>query len=77
VTAGGHILEYGLLPVGALLGGLFAEVIGIRQALLVAAAGFTCGLGWLIWSPIPGLRVLDARVLTAGPLVPIQPPEQL
>ena len=73
VTAGDHVLEYGLLPVGALLGGVLAEVIGIRQALLVAAAGFTCGLGWLIWSPILGLRVLDARVLAAGALVPIKP----
>jgi predicted MFS family arabinose efflux permease len=73
VTAGGHVLEYGLLPVGALLGGLLAEVIGIRQALLVAAAGMTCGLGWLIWSPIPGLRSVDVDIPTDGTLEQVKP----
>jgi hypothetical protein len=66
VTAGGHVLEYGLLPIGALVGGLLAEVIGIRQALLVAAAGMACGLGWLIWSPIAGLRSVDVDIPTEG-----------
>jgi predicted MFS family arabinose efflux permease len=66
VTAGGHVLEYGLLPIGALVGGLLAEVIGVRQALLVAAAGMTCGLGWLIWSPIPGLANLDVNIAADG-----------
>jgi predicted MFS family arabinose efflux permease len=71
VTAGGHVLEYGLLPIGALVGGLLAEVIGIRQALLLAAAGMACGLGWLLWSPIPWLRSIDGDIPTEGT------PEQL
>jgi Major Facilitator Superfamily len=77
VTAGGHVLEYGLLPIGALLGGLLAEVIGIRQALLVAAAGMTLGLGWLVWSPIPGLRGLDLEAPTADATGPIKPAARL
>jgi predicted MFS family arabinose efflux permease len=66
VTAGGHVLEYGLLPIGALVGGLLAEIIGVRQALLLAAAGMACGLGWLISSPIPGLRSIDVDIPTEG-----------
>jgi MFS family permease len=52
--------------IGIILGGLLAEALGLRLALLVAPA-FTALGGWLLLrSPVRGLRSLD-DTSTAGP----------
>ena len=50
-----HVVQAGLEPVGALVAGLLAEVIGVREALWVAVAGGSLAIVWLLASPIRGL----------------------
>ena len=57
-------INYGVRPLGAILGGLFATLIGLRGTLLIAAAGGTLAALWLFPSPIPGVRSLDGEELT-------------
>jgi MFS family permease len=42
---------FGAMPLGALLGGALAELVGIRYALAVAALGMLSGTLWLIVAP--------------------------
>jgi MFS family permease len=58
-------VNYGLRPVGALLGGLLATHIGLRATLLIAGTGGTLSLLWLPSSPIPGIRSLTPDHPTA------------
>ncbi|MFD8078756.1 MFS transporter [Streptomyces sp. NPDC059718] len=51
-------INYGVRPVGAVLGGLLATLIGLRVTLLVAAVGGALSLLWLLPSPIPRIRAL-------------------
>jgi MFS family permease len=48
--------NYGVRPLGALAGGLLAELIGLRGALLVGALGALGGVLWLLASPMPRTR---------------------
>lgn len=43
-------------PFGALVGGLLAEVIGIRPTVAIAAAGGLLEVVWLVCSPLPHLH---------------------
>jgi MFS family permease len=58
VNSAAHLMFRGVLPVGALLGGALAEVIGLRTAMFVGAGGFLLSTLWLICSPIRRLREL-------------------
>lgn len=58
VNAAMHLLFRGVLPVGALAGGVLAEAVGVRHALLVGASGFLLSTLWLIFSPVRRLREL-------------------
>jgi predicted MFS family arabinose efflux permease len=51
-----RFVNYGVRPIGALAGGLVASAVGLRPALLVAAAGAVLGVVWLAASPTPRLR---------------------
>lgn len=53
-------VNYGVRPIGALAGGLLAEAIGLREALLVTAVGGMLGVLWLLPSPTPRLREVPA-----------------
>jgi MFS-type transporter involved in bile tolerance (Atg22 family) len=55
-----NTVNYGIRPVGALVGGLAATLIGLRATLLTAAAGGALSLLWLLPSPIPRIRSLAA-----------------
>lgn len=54
-------VNYGVRPIGALGGGLLAEAIGLRSALLITAAGAVLGVLWLLPSPIPRLHEAPAE----------------
>jgi MFS family permease len=49
-------VNYGIRPLGALLGGILATAIGLRPTLLIAAAGGTLSILWILASPIPQHR---------------------
>jgi MFS family permease len=57
-------VNYGIRPIGALLGGVLGTVLGVREALLIAAVGGTLSVLWLLPSPIPRIRSLESDVAT-------------
>jgi MFS family permease len=52
VNASMQVLEGGLAPVGALVGGLLGQYLGVRATLLAAAAGIMISTVWLCFSPL-------------------------
>ena len=61
-----QVLIAGVAPIGALAGGLLAEAIGVRVTLLIAGIGIMLSTGWLILSPIRGLREPPDRATLPG-----------
>jgi MFS family permease len=51
-------VNYGIRPIGALIGGTFGTVIGIRPALWIATVGALAGLLWVVFSPVRTMREL-------------------
>jgi MFS family permease len=58
--AGGafRFVNYGIRPIGALMGGFLGSAIGVRETLIVAAIGSLLGGLWLIRTPVLTLRDL-------------------
>jgi hypothetical protein len=52
------VVNYGVRPLGSLAGGALATAIGTRETLLIAAAGGTLAVLWLVRSPLLGMREL-------------------
>ena len=50
------VVNYGVRPLGALVGGALGSWIGLRETLWIATAGALLGVLWLLPSPILGLR---------------------
>ena len=60
VNATMRVLIWGTIPVGSLLGGGVATVLGVRGALAVAASGVLLSSLWLVLSPLRGMRDLKS-----------------
>jgi MFS family permease len=56
-----RFVNYGIRPLGSLLGGALGSLIGLRPTLFVAAAAGMAGVLWLIPSPVPGLLDLPGE----------------
>lgn len=56
VTASHRFLVYGAYPIGALLGGVLGDVIGLRVAILLCAIGVLASPLWAVFSPLRRLR---------------------
>jgi MFS family permease len=57
------VVNYGVRPLGALVGGALGSWIGLRPTLWIATAGALLGILWLLPSPILALRTLpDAEM---------------
>jgi MFS family permease len=54
-------VNYGVRPLGAVVGGALGTSLGLRPTLLIAAAGGTLSFLWLLPSPIPGYRSLGGE----------------
>ncbi len=52
------VVNYGVRPLGALVGGALGTWIGLRETLWIATAGALLGILWLLPSPLLGLREL-------------------
>jgi hypothetical protein len=48
-------IDWGVVPLGGLLGGGLGEAIGLRSTLLLAALGEILAVLWLLLSPIRSL----------------------
>ena len=59
VNTTGRMIAWGGTPFGALVGGLAAQAYGVRVAYLVLAVPAVLGLGWLLASPVRGLRLVN------------------
>ena len=51
-----RFVNYGIRPIGALLGGLLGAAIGVRETLFVVTIASLAGILWTVGSPLPGLR---------------------
>jgi predicted MFS family arabinose efflux permease len=58
VNASAHVVQAGLLPLGALAAGLLAGPIGTRETLWLAQTGLLASALWLIASPVRQMREL-------------------
>lgn len=52
------VVNYGVRPVGSLIGGFMGTALGLRPALWIATSCAIAGFLWLIPSPIPAMREL-------------------
>ncbi|WP_235030005.1 MFS transporter [Nonomuraea solani] len=59
-----RFLVWGTMPLGGLLGGVLGEVMGVRNALLVAAAGSCLAFLWVFTSPMRTMRELPVSSRT-------------
>ncbi|MDH6128281.1 MFS transporter [Kitasatospora sp. GP82] len=74
LTASTAFLNYGTLPVGALLGGTLGSVLGLREAMWITTAGVPLAGLILFFSPLRGIRDLPASPPPrSGTLVPQDP----
>jgi len=53
VNATLDVLSHGVAPLGALVAAIIAESFGVRTAIAVAWLGMTCGVVFLLFSPLP------------------------
>ncbi|WP_018255876.1 MFS transporter [Salinispora mooreana] len=51
-------VNYGIRPVGALIGGVLGAAIGVRSALWIASIGALLGVFWVVFSPLRTMRKL-------------------
>lgn len=58
-----RMVAWGAMPIGALLGGLLGEMLGVRQALAIAALGMASASLWVLLSPIARLRTLPTETV--------------
>ena len=53
-----RFINWGAIPIGAFVGGVLAQFIGVRPVLWIAAAGCLLPTVWLLRSAVSGLRVM-------------------
>lgn len=58
VTGFKRTVNYGIRPVGALIGGVLGAAIGVRSALWIATLGALLGVFWAVFSPLSTMRKL-------------------
>ncbi len=52
VNATGLFIGFGALPIGALIGGLFGEWLGLRTAVAISSTGLLLSVLWVYFSPL-------------------------
>lgn len=53
-----RLVNYGIRPIGAVIGGVLGQAIGVRPTLFVMTIGALLGVLWLVGSPVLHLREL-------------------
>ena len=57
-----RFFEWGVMPIGSVVGGLVGEAAGPAAALAVAASVFVSASVWIVASPLRGMKVLPGAV---------------
>ena len=65
-NAAQRFIVWGTMPIGALIGGLLGDQIGLRQTMLVGAIGGLFAVCWVLFSPVRALRH-EAATADAAP----------
>jgi MFS family permease len=60
MNASYRLILFGAAPLGAVLGGTLAELVGLRSALVIAVIGVTTPLAWIFFSPVFRLKDIPA-----------------
>lgn len=60
VTGSYRFVTQGSIPLGALLGGVLGELLGLEPTLIVTAVGMGVAVLWLTNSPVRAVRTIDA-----------------
>lgn len=61
VSGAKRTVNYGVRPLGALLGGFLGETIGVHPTIWIASIGAVTGTLFVLFSPIPRLRELPEQ----------------
>jgi len=61
VSGAQRTINYGIRPIGALLGGALGASLGLRPALWIATIGAIAGVLWVLPAPVRGLRDLPEQ----------------
>jgi MFS family permease len=67
VSGAQRTINYGIRPVGALLGGTLGATLGVRPTLWIATVGALAGVLWVLWSPVARLRELPEEASASSP----------
>ncbi|MFC5666539.1 MFS transporter [Kitasatospora misakiensis] len=70
MTATVRFLVWGVMPIGALIGGVLGQSLGVRQALWAGALGELLAVLPVLCSPLRRMRDLPKAAPTAEPLTP-------
>jgi MFS family permease len=62
-----RFINYGIRPIGALLGGVMGGLIGVRETLFVVTIASLAGVLWLVRTPVLAMRDLPQPAELAGP----------
>ncbi|MGB7052094.1 MAG: MFS transporter [Acidimicrobiales bacterium] len=65
-----RFIVWGVLPIGALIGGVLGQKVGLRPTLWVGAVGGVSAIGWLLASPLAGMRDFPTEPPTTPPPEP-------
>ena len=63
VVGTNRTVNYGVRPLGALVGGFLGSAIGLRPTLWIATAGAVLGVVWLLFSPVPRVQELPEQAV--------------
>ncbi|WP_370643821.1 MFS transporter [Amycolatopsis sp. DSM 110486] len=74
ITASSAVVNYGTIPLGAFLGGVLGEALGVRETMFIMAGVQLASLVILLKSPLR--RDRDFPTAAARPLQSLQPPHQ-
>jgi predicted MFS family arabinose efflux permease len=66
ILATGRFMESGVMPLGALAGGLLGSALGPRAALAIAGLGVVASSSWILLTPLRTVTTVADAVAAAG-----------
>jgi predicted MFS family arabinose efflux permease len=61
VAASNQVLAQGMMPIGSFLGGVIGSLASVQAALLTGVFGMFLAAGWVMFSPVTGIREMPAE----------------